>query len=258
MIKAIFFDVDGTLLSFNTHQIPESTYEALRLLRQKGIKTFVATGRQWIALSALDDIPFDGYLTLNGSYCLAGKDQVIYKRLIPQEDVRAFIHYQEKVEAFPCMFLGEHDMNINFTNEQTFDLFKLLDFQTVPEAPIRHNYDREILQMVAFFPESKEQEIMRRLPGCENTRWHPAFADIIPAHIDKAIGIEKVGEYFGFTPEEAMAFGDGGNDMGMIRRAGIGVAMGNANEEVQAVADHVTTTVDDNGVWNALRHFGII
>ena len=55
-----------------------------------------------------------------------------------------------------------------------------------------------------------------------------------------------------------MAFGDGGNDMAMLRFAGIGVAMGNANDEVKAVADYVTDGVDHDGVMNALRHFGIL
>ena len=55
-----------------------------------------------------------------------------------------------------------------------------------------------------------------------------------------------------------MAFGDGGNDIEMLRHVGIGVAMGNAKDEVKACADYVTTSVDDDGIVNALRHFGVI
>lgn len=55
-----------------------------------------------------------------------------------------------------------------------------------------------------------------------------------------------------------MAFGDGGNDISIIRRAGTGVAMGNAGDNVKAAADYVTTSVDDDGVMNALVHFGVI
>ncbi len=57
---------------------------------------------------------------------------------------------------------------------------------------------------------------------------------------------------------EIMAFGDGENDMDMLRFAGIGVAMGNASDMVKAAADYVTDTVDENGIENALRHFGLI
>ena len=65
-------------------------------------------------------------------------------------------------------------------------------------------------------------------------------------------------EYLGLDFSETMAFGDGGNDISIIREAGIGVAMGNANEEVKAMADYVTSSVDEDGVKNALVHFGII
>ena len=57
---------------------------------------------------------------------------------------------------------------------------------------------------------------------------------------------------------ETMAFGDGGNDISIIKEAGIGVAMGNAGEEVKEIADYVTSSVDDDGVKNALLHFGVI
>ena len=65
-----------------------------------------------------------------------------------------------------------------------------------------------------------------------------------------------VHEHFGI--DETMAFGDGGNDIPIIRQAGIGVAMGNATDNVKAVADYVTTAVDDEGVKNALIQFGVI
>ena len=71
-IKAVFFDVDGTLLSHKLNDVPESTRRALRQLRARGVKTLVATGRHMTEYSLLpvSDIPFDGYLTLNGNLLL--------------------------------------------------------------------------------------------------------------------------------------------------------------------------------------------
>ena len=69
MVKAIFFDIDGTLVSFETHKIPASTHEALKALRDKGIKIFIATGRPQCLINNLGDLEFDGYITVNGSYC---------------------------------------------------------------------------------------------------------------------------------------------------------------------------------------------
>ena len=99
---------------------------------------------------------------------------------------------------------------------------------------------------------------MSVLPHCESTRWNPLFTDVVPQGSSKAVGIDKIIEHYGISLDETMAFGDGGNDMAMLRHAGIGVAMGNAGDEVKAVADYVTDSVDKDGIWNALRHFDVI
>ena len=80
MIKAIFFDLDGTLLSHTTKCIPQDTVQALRKLRDKGIRIFMATGRHSTELERLpvQDIRFDGYVTLNGQLCLNESGDVIF------------------------------------------------------------------------------------------------------------------------------------------------------------------------------------
>ena len=86
----------------------------------------------------------------------------------------------------------------------------------------------------------------------------PSFADITARFADKGTGLVSIAEHQGFDVSETMAFGDGGNDTSIIMQAGIGVAMGNANEHLKLVADYITSSVDDDGVYNALKHFGII
>ena len=89
-------------------------------------------------------------------------------------------------------------------------------------------------------------------------RWHPEFTDITALEADKGKGLVAMAQYSGFNVDETMAFGDGGNDISIIRQAGIGVAMGNANESAKEAADYVTSSVDEDGIKNALVHFGII
>jgi Cof subfamily protein (haloacid dehalogenase superfamily) len=257
MIKAVFLDIDGTMVSFRTHRVPENTGQALREARRKGVKIFVATGRHRTDINNLGDLAFDGYITLNGGYCLTG-DEVILKKSIPQQDVAAFIRYEEASGPIPCFFVEAGRVSASRRDEQTERMMELVHFTPRPIVPSREFLHREVFQMTAFFPAEREPEIMKHLPGCTAARWHPAFADITARGVDKAAGLAKIGEHFGFGADEMMAIGDGGNDVSMIGYAGIGVAMGNAGDEVKQAADYVTTPVDDDGIGNVLRHFGII
>ncbi len=256
MIKAAFFDIDGTLVSFNTHRIPDSTVEALNELRAKGIKTFVATGRHKAVIDNLGDLKFDGYITLNGGMCLV-ENQPIYKHSITQEDVNKFIRYQER-DPFPTIVFTEKEIYINYSNPEVESVLRILNFPHLPQKDVVKFQDKEVMQFVSFFQAEQEQQILQELPHCEVTRWHPLFADIIPRGSSKQVGIDKIAEYFGIGIDECIAFGDGGNDISMLRHAGIGVAMGNATDEVKQNADYVTTPIDDGGILYALKHFNIL
>jgi Cof subfamily protein (haloacid dehalogenase superfamily) len=254
MIKAIFLDIDGTMVSFHTHRVPENTKAALREARRKGVKIFVATGRHRSDINNLEDLEFDGYITLNGAYCFVG-DDVLFKKSIPREDVEAFIRYGEEVEPVPCFFVEAGRVSASMENEYMLSMMKLVKFEPRPLVPARELMDKEIFQMTAFFPAEREEAVMKLLPGCTLTRWYPTFADIVARGIDKSIGLERIGARFGIAAGEMMAIGDGGNDISMIRYAGAGVAMGNAGEEVKRAAGYVTASVDDDGIGRALRHF---
>ena len=116
-----------------------------------------------------------------------------------------------------------------------------------------------VLQLIAFFGTDVEPQLMRDvLPNCRAMRWCPLFADVVPADVSKAEGIDRMLESYGIALDEAMAFGDGGNDIPMLQHVGLSVAMGNAEQEVKRAASYVTTSVDDHGIARALRHFGVI
>ncbi len=258
MTKAIFFDIDGTLVSFKTHKVADSSKRALRKLREKGIKTFIATGRHLLAINMLEDLEFDGYVTINGGFCLKGKEQIIYKKVIEKTDIQSLIDYLETKENFPVMFVHEKEIFINYFDDDVHKILQLLNFPAPPVKPISEALKSDVFQVIAFFREDSEERIMPFLPNCETTRWNPLFTDIVPKGSSKQIGIDKTIEHFGINLSETMAFGDGGNDMSMLRHVKIGIAMDNAKDEVKQTADYVTTSVDDDGIYNALQHFGLI
>ncbi|MBR5298612.1 MAG: HAD hydrolase family protein, partial [Parabacteroides sp.] len=82
--------------------------------------------------------------------------------------------------------------------------------------------------------------------------------DVVSMGISKRVGIDKMLEHFHIGLDECMAFGDGGNDIQMLSHVGLGVAMGNASDEVKKYADYVTDSVDEDGIYKALKFFNVI
>ena len=261
MIKAVFFDVDGTLVSFDTHRVPLSAVRAIRSLREKGIMTFISSGRRKADIDAVALPEMDGYITLNGGICLDGQGNVIWKKNIPPVDMETLIRMQDTPMRFPCVLVTDRGMHINFADAAVREFSRIVNVP-FPSGMSREEWAAEarsdVYQMVSFFSQRQERDIMKTLPGCSAFRWYPTFADVVPKGVGKDVGMDHIMEHFGLRREETMAFGDGGNDVPMLRHAGIGVAMGNAGDEAKAAADYVTSTVDDHGVERALSHFGLL
>lgn len=258
MIKAVFFDIDGTLVSFKTHKVPQSTREAIAALRDKGIKVFIATGRHFASINNLGDLQFDGYITMNGSYCFAGKDEVIYKHDIKKDDLTALLDYMDAGHRIPCVFVREHDLIINYIDQRVKDVLQMLDFPQPPTGDLREALKKNVYQLIAFFGTNQEEEFMKIMPDCDATRWSPLFTDVVPKGSSKRIGIDQVIGHYGIQLKETLAFGDGGNDIPMLQHAGIGVAMGNATDDVKLWSDFVTSSVDEDGIMHALKVLGVL
>ncbi len=147
---------------------------------------------------------------------------------------------------------------MNYKYETVSEIFRLLNFPEPPFKSPNEAIGKTIYQLLAFFGKDKEKELMKVLPDCEPTRWNPLFTDIVPKGSSKRVGIMKMSDYFGISEKEIIAFGDGGNDIQMLEYAGLGIAMGNAAEEVKQSADYVTSDVDEDGIAKALIHFGLL
>ena len=257
---ALFFDIDGTLVSFKTHEIPPSTICALTQAKANGHKVFISTGRPPLIITNLGAIEhlIDGYVTINGALCFVG-DEVISCKDIPKEDVLTVVNdAQEK--NYGLIVVGEKDVAVLDPKGEVDRVFRgEIAVENLNQAkPLDVVLGQRILQLTPFFSEEYERELMRRIPSCTSGRWHPAFTDVTAKGADKGEGIKTMAAHLGLEAQYTMAFGDGGNDSSMIKAAGIGVAMGNALESLKNEADYTTTSVDEDGVLNALRHFSII
>ena len=257
---ALFFDIDGTLVSFQTHEIPASTILALTQAKANGHKVFIATGRPPIIITNLGAIEhlIDGYVTINGALCFVG-DKVISCKEIANETAR-FVVKDALEKNYGLIMVGEKDVAVLDPQGEVDKIFRQeICVENLNQArPFEEVLQQRIFQLTPFFDEDYEKEMMVRLTDCTVGRWHPAFTDITAIGADKGEGLLAMTQHLGLNPQHTMAFGDGGNDSSMIRKAGIGVAMGNALECLKQEADYVTTSVDEDGIWNALRHYGLI
>lgn len=256
MIKVIFFDIDGTLLSHTLHEVPKSAREALRKLKQKGIKCVAATGRHLSELEKLPikDIEFDGYITLNGQLCLDENKKIYFDRPIAGADRESLIRLFAQ-KAFPVALVERDGMYISYVNQEV----ERAQAEISSEIPSIGCYTgNEIYQGIAYLDKQMDADLSRRLPDCSITRWNEIAVDIIPRRGGKTAGIEEYLKRNGIDRAETMAFGDGKNDIEMLRFAGIGVAMGNADASVKAAADYVTEHVDHDGIELALKHWKFI
>ena len=256
MVKAIFFDIDGTLISFKTHQMPKSTYDTLWQLHHKGIKLFIATGRGMDGLDVLKDLPFDGYITLNGQYCYT-KDTLIYENTINQQDLKALLNYLE-TKPFPCGFTEEHTKYFNMRDHRVDEIHAITHNDDHPAGDCSNVVNHKVYQCMCFIDEDQEKELLKVMPHCIAARWHPLFCDISPIGGTKQNGIDQFLDYYNIDLSEAMAFGDGGNDKQMLEHVAISIAMGNANEEIKEIASYVTDSVDHDGIKKAIEHFNLL
>lgn len=253
-IRAIFFDIDGTLRDFDTKRVPDSTKEALRKAKEAGILLFVATGRHKLEIeeeNLLEDMEFDGYVTLNGQYCYCGST-VVYDAPIDGAGVAAMLRLIGK-DPFPCLFMEADRMYINMVDEVIKKAQEGIGTRIPPVMDVSRAAGQPIYQIVPYIGRNREEEIRRAVPGCEIIRWHDEYAvDVIPRGGSKCIGITRMAAHFGLSLEETAAVGDGANDVSMVEMAGLGIAMGNGKDAVKAVADYITDSIETDGLSRAV------
>lgn len=260
-IKAVFFDIDGTLVSFKTHKVTQSNIEVLDALRRKGVKVFISTGRMLKMTSVLNEIEFDGYIANNGATCYDSAKKMLFGRTLPKKELYAIRErlLRPDLPPFAVSFMASDDYYINCPSDVAEEIARVVGVAPPTLCSIDEIAEMDIYQMCIYLKGKPLDDLMKDwLTGCCAAVWNPLFADVNEKGITKAYGIDKLLEVFGLDLSQTLSFGDGGNDIPMLEHTAISVCMGNADEEVRAASDYVTETVDEDGVAKALVRLGIL
>ncbi len=256
-IKIAFFDIDGTLIDIEKKQITEKTVEALRRLQKKGIRICLATGRAPMELPKIEGVQFDAFLTYNGSYCYTAEGQTIFSNPIRSEDIELILRNAAGLGR-PVMLATQNRLAANGRDRD------LVDYAAIAKIEVKVAEDFDALrqgtvyQLMVGGRENEYAALMQDVQHAKIAAWWDRAMDIIPADGGKGKGIEKMLEYYGLDKSEAIAFGDGNNDIEMLAAVGTGVAMANGSEKLKAIATTVCGSCAEDGVYHYCVEQGLI
>ena len=262
MNRAIFFDIDGTLIdgSQGIYKMSVNTRSQIRRLQQDGDFVFLASGRPFAFLyEDLLDFGFDGFILMNGA-CIKLHEKAIYKQPLPKK-------YVDGV----CIICEKHAIEYILEGEQYVYLDKnfhhLDDFYASFRMPRNYFYNTfslnevtgEIFKMEFLPQDERQQAICRKLvtPDIEysqDPRLNFLF-ELYAKQISKATAILKILDYLRIDRQNSYAFGDGKNDIEMLSTVGHSFAMGNAAEEIRSIASHVVASVTEDGVAKGIAQY---
>ena len=257
-IKIAFFDVDGTLVDMKKKVIPPAMIETLKHLKENGIILCMATGRGPYLVPSFPGIDFDVFLSYNASYCYT-KDEVIFSNPIPKEDVKAIVENASEIHR-PVFLAGVEGGGANGCDKDLADYFAIAKSKVnvLDNFDFEKLMDKKVYQMMVGCYKEEYADILRDVDGARITAWWTRAADITPANGNKGVGVRKILDYYHLDKENAIAFGDGTNDIEMLEAVGTGVAMGNATDDVKAVADAICGHVAEDGIYHYCKEQGLI
>ena len=236
-VKIAFFDIDGTLLEIGKTEITPNTRKALCSLKQNGIKTCIATGRAFATIPMFEGI--------------AG-EQVVAKCPIPKEDVLKIIENAKRMER-PVSIATAEEIVANGSDKDLEDYFAIAHHRVNVSEKFEEYVEKDVFQIMLGCDLEERKYILEGTKNAKLAAWWDRAIDIIPKEGGKGTAIEQVLAHYKFSKEEAIAFGDGENDIDMLLSVGKGIAMGNAAEKVKEIAADICESVTDDGIYYYLK-----
>ncbi len=259
MKKAVFFDIDGTILDENNY-IPQSTIDGIHKLQTAGNYAFLCTGRSraFVRNQDLLAIGFDGIVSGCGTM-IEFQDQVLYYKKLDFDQVKKTVDFLKAnqvaaiLEGRYHLFLDEDDFEgdtyiARLKQELGAELISITGNEKQWEvSKFSCAIDRADMAVVKPHLEQEYELLIHEMPVVE----------VVPKGCSKGTGILKVCAQLGIDIKDTYAFGDSVNDLPMFAVAGHSIAMGNSSESVKKQASYVTDSLHEDGIYHALEHFGL-
>lgn len=275
--RIAFLDVDGTILDHGK-TIADSTVDAIRSARAAGTLVYLSTGRAAGDIHpGVAEIGFDGAITNGGAYATSG-DRTIVAQPMPRDAVERLMVYFETHGILSFLQTNEAvyaspDVQVTvagYMREWLGTHGELDEPQTAPQGAPRfrdlETIDLDAVAKAVFISEASDTVARATtdlgdlfhvvpgsmpLPGGSN-------GEIGMRGTTKGSAIVAVLAHHGIDASEAIGIGDSWNDVEMFEVCGVGIAMGNAPDELKRLADEVTTSVREDGIWNAFVRHGLV
>ncbi|GFZ33105.1 haloacid dehalogenase [Clostridium zeae] len=258
MKKAVFFDIDGTLIDClnGLTDITPRVKKAIRELQAKGNYVFIATGRPYAFLNeVILNFGFDGFVFTNGSYVKVG-DKCIHKEAMEKEVVKEMV---DKFEELGVEYILQGE-EYSYIKDDHKALHSYYDTYSISKKYLLGDFELEEVESYKIEMLCKDQKGIDYCTSIEKDRFSclnnsDGSFELYSKTNSKASGILKVLEFLDIPVENSYAFGDGLNDIEMLSTVGCGIAMGNANDFVKSHAKKVTDTVQNDGVALEIETF---
>lgn len=265
MYKLIALDMDGTLLT-SDKVISEKTKIALKKAEEKGVKVVLASGRPLEGISRyleeLDLLKHDDYvLSYNGGVVRNTKTkECVSKAVLKGSDLKRLYKISKELNVNIHAFSVKDGLitpKISKYTQYEADMnnieITVKDFNEIDD-------NEEIIKVMMIDPAEILDPAIEKLPKDLYDTYSifksaSFFLEFTNKEVDKGLGLKKLGEYLGITREEMIACGDAGNDLSMVKYAGLGVAMANATDDVKKNADYITLSNDDDGIAKVVEKF---
>ena len=249
------FDVDGTLRDNVNHQVSESTSKALHMLKQSGYHMIISSGRGVDSLSKtglMDMFDWDGYVCNNGQIILNRDGHELFHAAMKKEAVLKTLEIAKKLD-YAVVLKSKTRVISKEPDEYVLESQRYFN-NVIP--PVGEYTGQSVDAMIVYGPKGYDYAPFFEIDGLNVLPGESTYADLTVAGLSKATGIHHLMDIYEL--DEYIAFGDSLNDVEMFKHASVSVAMGQGNPKLKAIASYVTTPIDEDGIYQACVHLGLI